>query len=131
MFESIPTYPNPYRYWDMIQKHKVSKFYTAPTAVRTLMRFETAPIKDYDLSSLQILGSVGEPINPEAWRWYFEHAGRGKCTIADTYWQTETGGHVCTNIHGMTPMKPGSCALPCYGIQFAVLDPKVSDRCCP
>ena len=122
MFESVPTYPNPYRYWDMIQKHKVTQFYTAPTAIRALMRFDTAPIADYDMSSLRVLGSVGEPINPEAWKWYDTHVGRGKCTIADTYWQTETGGHIGAPLPGLVPMKPGSCALPCPGIEFAVLD---------
>ena len=122
MFESIPTYPNPYRYWDVVQRHKLTQFYTAPTAVRALMRYPTEPIKDYDLSSLRVLGSVGEPINPEAWRWYNEHVGRGKCTIADTYWQTETGGHIATNMPGTVHQKPGSCALPYYGIQFAVVD---------
>lgn len=123
MFESIPTYPNPYRYWDVVQRYKVTQFYTAPTAIRALMRYDTAPISEYDLSSLRVLGSVGEPINPEAWRWYFEHVGRGKCSVVDTYWQTETGGHVATNLPGVMPMKPGSCALPCYGIEFTVVDP--------
>ena len=130
-FPLIPThiYPNPYRYWELVQKHKVTQFYTAPTAIRTLMRFDAKPIADYDLSSLKVLGSVGEPINPEAWRWYFEHVGRSKCTVVDTYWQTETGAHICSNIPGVTPMKPGSCTLPCYGIEFAVLDPTVSSLC--
>eukprot|EP00605_Chrysophyceae_sp_TOSAG23-4_P000654 GSChrysophyteH1.ASY1.ANO1.736.1 assembled CDS len=122
MFESIPTYPNPYRYWDVVQRHKITQFYTAPTAVRALMRYPTEPIEEYDLSSLRILGTVGEPINPEAWRWYYKHVGREKCTIADTYWQTETGGHVAVNIPGAANMKPGSCALPYYGIEFAVVD---------
>ena len=124
MFESIPTYPNPYRYWDLVQRHKVTQFYTAPTAIRALMRFDTAPISDYDLSSLRILGSVGEPINAEAWKWYYNHIGRGNCTVVDTYWQTETGGHIAVNYPGVTPMKPGSCTFPCYGIEFAILDPK-------
>lgn len=124
LFESIPTYPNPYRYWDMVQKHKITKFYTAPTAVRALMRYDTAPIDNYDLSTLQVLGSVGEPINPEAWRWYYNHVGRKRCSVVDTYWQTETGGHIATNFPGLIPMKPGSCAFPYYGIEFAVLDPQ-------
>lgn len=123
MFESIPTYPNSYRYWDVVQKYKVTQFYTAPTAIRTLMRFDTEPIKSYDLSTLRVLGTVGEPINPEAWRWYNDNVGRGNCTIVDTYWQTETGGHVASNLHGVHPMKPGSCALPYYGIDFCVVDP--------
>ena len=123
MFESVPTYPNPYRYWDLVQRHRITQFYTAPTAVRALMRFDATPIADYDLSSLRVLGSVGEPINPEAWKWYFNNIGRGNATVVDTYWQTETGAHLATNLPGATPMKPGSCALPCYGINFAVLDP--------
>ena len=123
MFESLPTYPNPYRYWDLVQTHKVTQFYTAPTAIRALMRFDAAPIADYDLSSLRVLGSVGEPINPEAWRWYYHHVGRSKCVIVDTYWQTETGCHLATNLPG-TALKPGSCGLPVYGINFAVLDPQ-------
>lgn len=123
MFESVPTYLDPYRYWDVVQKYKVTQFYTAPTAIRTLMRFDAAPIAKYDLSSLRVLGSVGEPINPEAWRWYDENVGRGACSVVDTYWQTETGSHVATNLHGAMPMKPGSCALPYYGIDFAVVDP--------
>ena len=122
MFESIPTYPNPYRYWDVVQRYKITQFYTAPTAVRALMRFDTAPIKDYDLSSLRVLGSVGEPINPEAWKWYHEHVGRGNCTVVDTYWQTETGAHIAANLPGTMSSKPGSCALPYFGIEFAVLD---------
>jgi acetyl-CoA synthetase len=124
MFESVPTYPNPYRYWDIVQKYKVTQFYTAPTAIRALMRYDTAPIASYDLSSLRVLGSVGEPINPEAWRWYFKHVGKEKCTIVDTYWQTESGAHLATNLPGAVPMKPGSCALPCYGIDFVILDSK-------
>ena len=123
MFESVPTYPNPYRYWDMVQRLKVTQFYTAPTAIRALMRYDEKPIKDYDLSSLRVLGSVGEPINPEAWRWYDENVGQGRASIVDTYWQTETGGHIATNLPGIMAMKPGSCALPYYGIEFAVLDP--------
>lgn len=86
------------------------------------MRFEAEPIKKYDLSSLRVLGSVGEPINPEAWKWYFENAGNGKCSIVDTYWQTETGGHIATNLPGAGPMKPSSCSGPFYGIQFSVLE---------
>jgi acetyl-CoA synthetase len=124
LFESVPTYPNPYRYWDMVQKHKITQFYTAPTAIRTLMRFDSEPIKAYDLSSLSVLGSVGEPINPAAWAWYNEHVGRGKCSIADTYWQTETGGHIATSLPGATGMKAGSCGFPYFGINFAVIDPK-------
>lgn len=88
------------------------------------MRFDPAPIANYDLSSLKCLGTVGEPINPEAWRWYFQHVGRNSCSVSDTYWQTETGGHLATNLPGLHPMKPGSCAVPYYGIEFAIVDPQ-------
>eukprot|EP01040_Poterioochromonas_malhamensis_P009138 gene9138-9910_t len=124
MFESVPTHPHAYRYWDLVQTHKITQFYTAPTAIRALMRHSASPIAQYDLSSLRVIGTVGEPINPEAWKWYFNNVGRGKCTLVDTYWQTETGGHVCSNFHGVTPMKPGSCTVPYYGIQFAIVDPQ-------
>eukprot|EP00535_Pseudo-nitzschia_heimii_P000054 CAMPEP_0197181700 /NCGR_PEP_ID=MMETSP1423-20130617/5905_1 /TAXON_ID=476441 /ORGANISM="Pseudo-nitzschia heimii, Strain UNC1101" /LENGTH=657 /DNA_ID=CAMNT_0042631997 /DNA_START=90 /DNA_END=2063 /DNA_ORIENTATION=+ len=124
MFESVPTYPDVGRYWDLIQRHKITQFYTAPTAIRAVMRFGDEPVKKYDLSSLRVLGSVGEPINPEAWRWYYEVVGSSKCTVVDTYWQTETGGHIITNLPGVTPMKPGSCTLPFYGIDTAVLCPQ-------
>lgn len=124
MFESTPMYPDNGRYWDMVQRHKISIFYTAPTAIRSLMRFGDDVPKKYDLSSLRILGTVGEPINPEAWRWYYQVIGNEKCDIVDTYWQTETGGHVVTNLPSITPMKPGSCTLPFYGIDAVVLDPK-------
>ena len=123
LFESTPLYPDAGRYWDMVQRHKITQFYTAPTAIRSLMRYGDEFPKKYDLSSLKILGSVGEPINPEAWRWYYENVGNSKCTVVDTYWQTETGGHIITNLPGVTPMKPGSCTLPCYGIDAVVLDP--------
>jgi len=123
MFESTPVYPDEGRYWDMIQRHKITQFYTAPTAIRLLMRYGDDPVSKYDLSSLKVLGTVGEPINPEAWRWYFETVGKSKCTIVDTYWQTETGGHIVTNLPGVTPMKPGSCTLPFFGIDAVVLDP--------
>lgn len=124
MFESTPMYPDNGRYWDMVQRHKISIFYTAPTAIRSLMRFGDDIPKKYDLSSLRILGTVGEPINPEAWRWYYEIIGNKKCAVVDTYWQTETGGHVITNLPFITPMKPGSCTLPFYGIDTVVLDPQ-------
>ena len=123
MFESTPVYPDAGRYWDMIQRHKITQFYTAPTAIRLLMRYGDGFPAKYDNSSLKVLGTVGEPINPEAWRWYYEVVGKSKCTVVDTYWQTETGGHVITNIPGITPMKPGSCTLPFYGIDAVVLDP--------
>lgn len=123
LFESIPTYPNHCRYWDLIQRHKVTQFYTAPTAIRALMRFGTEDIASFDRSSLRVLGSVGEPINPEAWKWYFEHVGDSRCTIVDTWWQTETGGHLASPLPGVTPMKPGSCTLPFYGVELALVDP--------
>jgi acetyl-CoA synthetase len=123
MFESTPTYPDEGRYWDMIQRHRITQFYTAPTAIRLLMRYGDDPVSKYDLSSLKVLGTVGEPINPEAWRWYYEVVGKSECTVVDTYWQTETGGHIITNLPGVTPMKPGSCTLPFFGIDPVVLDP--------
>lgn len=128
MFESTPLYPDCGRYWDMVQRHKLTAFYTAPTAIRSLMRYGDEPPSKYDLSSLRILGTVGEPINPEAWRWYYEVIGSSECTVVDTYWQTETGGHVVTNLPGITPMKPGSCTLPFYGIDAVVLDGKTGEE---
>ncbi|MBP7991951.1 MAG: acetate--CoA ligase, partial [Rhodocyclaceae bacterium] len=126
VFEGIPTFPNAGRFWDMIQKHKVSIFYTAPTAIRSLVKAaDTDPSvhpKKYDLSSLRLLGSVGEPINPTAWEWYYENVGGGRCPIVDTFWQTETGGHMITPMPGATPLVPGSCTLPFPGIQAAVVD---------
>jgi len=123
MFESTPVYPNEGRYWQMVERHKITQFYTAPTAIRLLMKYGDKPPSKYDLSSLKVLGSVGEPINPEAWRWYYNVVGKSKCAVVDTYWQTETGGHIITNLPGVTPMKPGSCTFPCYGIDTVVLDP--------
>jgi acyl-coenzyme A synthetase/AMP-(fatty) acid ligase len=122
MFESTPVYPDEGRYWDMVQRHKITQLYTAPTAIRLLMRYGDEAPKKYDLSSVKVLGTVGEPINPEAWRWYYEVVGNSKCTVVDTYWQTETGGHIITNLPGVTPMKPGSCTFPFYGIDAVVLD---------
>lgn len=94
MFESLPTYPNPSRYWDLVQKHKITQFYTSPTALRTLIKFGLDPVRGYDLSSLKVIGSVGEPINPEVWKWYYENVGSSRASVVDTYWQTETGGIV-------------------------------------
>jgi acetyl-CoA synthetase len=124
VFESTPVYPNAGRYWDMITRHNITQFYTAPTAIRLLMKFGDTIPSQYDITkTCRVLGTVGEPINPEAWRWYYEVIGRKKCTIVDTYWQTETGGHIITNLPGLTPMKPGSCTLPLPGIEPIVLDP--------
>merc|ERR1719159_1542652 len=123
IFESVPTYPDAGRYWDMVQRHKITQFYTAPTAIRTLMKSGPEWVKKYDLSSLRVLGSVGEPINPEAWRWYYEHVGNKNCPIVDTFWQTETGGHMMTPMPGSHTMKPGSCSLPMFGVVPKVLDP--------
>ncbi|KAJ1482322.1 hypothetical protein T484DRAFT_1804242 [Baffinella frigidus] len=122
LFEGIPTYPTPSRSWDIIDKYKVSQFYTAPTAVRSLMSFGEAPLEAASLDSLRVLGSVGEPINPEAWSWYHKHVGKERCPIVDTWWQTETGGHMITPLPGATPMKPGSASLPFFGVEPVVLD---------
>ena len=126
VFEGVPTYPDAGRFWKMIQDHKVSIFYTAPTAIRSLIKAAegtaSAHPNNYDLTSLRILGSVGEPINPAAWEWYHEHIGGGRCPIVDTFWQTETGGHMITPLPGATPLVPGSCTLPFPGIAAAVVD---------
>ncbi len=126
IFEGVPTYPNAGRFWEVVQKHKATIFYTAPTAIRALIKAsesdEAVHPKSFDLSSLRILGTVGEPINPEAWMWYYENVGNSKCPIADTFWQTETGGHVITPLPGSTPLVPGSCTLPFPGIVIDVVD---------
>mmetsp|Transcript_145053 Transcript_145053/g.267433 ORF Transcript_145053/g.267433 Transcript_145053/m.267433 type:complete len:686 (+) Transcript_145053:1-2058(+) len=122
MFESVPTYPDAGRYWDMVQRHKITQFYTAPTAIRILMKTGEAIVKKYDRSSLRILGSVGEPINPEAWRWYYDVVGDKRCPIMDTFWQTETGGIMLTPLPSLM-LKPGSCALPFFGVEPKVLHP--------
>ena len=126
IFEGVPTYPNAGRFWEMIQKHKVSVFYTAPTAIRSLIKAAEGDAKihpaRYDLTSLRILGTVGEPINPEAWMWYHRHVGGERCPIVDTWWQTETGGHMITPLPGATPTVPGSCTLPLPGIMAAIVD---------
>ena len=122
IFEGVPTYPDAGRFWKMIQDHKVTVFYTAPTAIRSLIKAGGDLPKKYDLKSLRILGSVGEPINPEAWMWYHETVGGGRCPIMDTWWQTETGGHMITPLPGATPLKPGSCTLPLPGIIVDIVD---------
>ena len=131
VFEGVPTYPDAGRFWKMIQDHKVTVFYTAPTAIRSLIKAAEANDKvhpkAYDLSSLRILGSVGEPINPAAWEWYHANVGGGRCPIVDTWWQTETGGHMITPLPGATPLVPGSCTLPFPGITAAIVDETGND----
>jgi acetyl-CoA synthetase len=122
VFEGVPTYPDAGRFWKMIQDHKVSVFYTAPTAIRSLIKAGGDQPKKYDLGSLRILGTVGEPINPEAWMWYYETVGESRCPIVDTWWQTETGGHMITPLPGATPLKPGSCTLPLPGVFADIVD---------
>lgn len=122
MFEGIPTYPDPSRFWEVIDKHKVNIFYTAPTAIRSLQASGTEYVKGHDLSSLRILGSVGEPINEEAWAWFNEHVGKGKCPIVDTWWQTETGGILISPLAGITPLKPSYATLPLPGVQPILVD---------
>jgi len=122
MFEGVPTYPDAGRFWEVVDKHKVTQFYTAPTAIRALMAHgEEIPAK-YDLSSIKVLGSVGEPINPEAWRWYHKNIGHEKCPIVDTWWQTETGGILITPLPGCTPLKPGSATFPFFGVKPIVIE---------
>ncbi len=131
IFEGIPTYPNAGRFWQMIERHKVSIFYTAPTAIRSLIKAAEADEKVHpdrsNLSSLRILGSVGEPINPEAWMWYYKNIGGERCPVVDTFWQTETGGHMITPLPGATPLVPGSCTLPLPGIMAAIVDEAGND----
>ncbi|MDE0590046.1 acetate--CoA ligase [Halocynthiibacter sp. C4] len=122
MFEGVPTYPDAGRFWAVCEKHKVNQFYTAPTAIRALMAHGSEPVEKYDLSSLKLLGTVGEPINPEAWNWYNDVVGKGTCPIVDTWWQTETGGHLLTPLPGATATKPGSATLPFFGVEPVVLD---------
>ena len=122
MFEGVPTYPDAGRFWEVCAKHKVNQFYTAPTAIRALMGQGTEWVEKHDLSSLKLLGSVGEPINPEAWNWYNTHVGKGRCPIVDTFWQTETGGHMITSLPGAIPNKPGSATKPFFGVQPEILD---------
>ncbi len=122
MFEGIPTYPDAGRFWDVVDKYKVNQFYTAPTAIRAIMREGDDPVTKRDLSSLRLLGTVGEPINPEAWMWYHRVVGKEKCPIVDTWWQTETGGILITPLPGATPTKPGSATLPFFGVKPVILD---------
>jgi len=123
MFEGVPTYPDAGRFWAVCEKHKVNQFYTAPTALRALMGQGDSFVEKYDLSDLKVLGTVGEPINPEAWTWYYNVVGKGNVPIVDTWWQTETGGHLMTPLPGATNLKPGSAQQPFFGIKPLVLDP--------
>ncbi|XP_056598714.1 acyl-CoA synthetase short chain family member 2 like isoform X1 [Triplophysa dalaica] len=122
LFEGVPVYPHVGRFWEIIEKYGVSKFYTAPTAIRLLMKYGREPLQRYDLSSLRVLGTVGEPINPEAWLWYHDVVGQQRCPVIDTFWQTETGGHVLTPLPAATPLKPGSATFPFFGVQPAILN---------
>jgi acetyl-CoA synthetase len=122
VFEGVPTYPDAGRFWKLIQDHKVTVFYTAPTAIRSLIKAGGELPRKYDLKSLRILGTVGEPINPEAWMWYYETVGDKRCPVVDTWWQTETGGHMITPLPGVTALKPGSCTLPLPGVMAAIVD---------
>ena len=134
MFEGVPTWPDAGRFWEVCAKHKVTQFYTAPTALRALMAHGNGPVQKHDLSSLKLLGTVGEPINPEAWNWYNDVIGGGRCPIVDTWWQTETGGHLLTPLPGAIATKPGSATLPFFGVQPVVLDPttgaEITDTAC-
>ncbi len=127
MFEGVPTYPDAGRFWAVCEKHKVNQFYTAPTAIRALMAQGTGWVEKYDLSSLKLLGSVGEPINPEAWNWYNTHVGKGTRPIVDTFWQTETGGHMLTPLPGAIATKPGSATVPFFGVTPVILDPATAE----
>jgi acetyl-CoA synthetase len=122
IFEGVPTYPDAGRFWKMCQDHGVTIFYTAPTAIRSLIKAGADQPAKYDLSKLRVLGTVGEPINPEAWMWYYTVVGQSRCPIVDTFWQTETGGHMITPLPGATPLVPGSCTLPLPGIMAAIVD---------
>jgi acetyl-CoA synthetase len=122
MFEGVPNYPDPSRFWQVVDKHDVGIFYTAPTAIRALMREGEEWIRRTSRRSLRILGTVGEPINPEAWLWYYDHVGEQRCPIVDTWWQTETGGILITPIPGATPLKPGSATRPFFGVEPVILD---------
>ena len=124
MFEGVPTFPDAGRFWAVCEKHRVNQFYTAPTAIRALMGRGDEHVEKHDLSSLRLLGTVGEPINPEAWMWYHRVVGGGRCPIVDTWWQTETGGHLLTPLPGAIPTKPGSATLPFFGVRPVVLDPQ-------
>ena len=124
IFESTPVYPTASRYWDFVDKWKATHLYTAPTAIRLLRRMGEDHVKNHDLSSLRVLGTVGEPINPEAWHWYNDFAGKNQCAIVDTYWMTETGSHAVAPLPGAIPTKPGSATFPCFGFDLEIIDPQ-------
>ena len=128
MFEGVPTYPDAGRPWKMVEEYKINQFYTAPTAIRVLHKMGEAEPAKYDLSSLKVLGTVGEPIDPPAWKWYYEEVGNSKCAIVDTYWQTETGGHIISPLPGATPIKPGCATFPLPGIIAEILDPATGEK---
>lgn len=128
MFEGVPTYPDAGRAWKIVEKYKINQFYTAPTAIRVLHKMGEDEPKKYDLSSLKVLGTVGEPIDPPAWKWYYEVVGNSKCSIVDTYWQTETGGHIVSPLSGATPIKPACATLPVPGIMAEILDPQTGEK---
>ena len=127
MFESIPTYPDAGRYWDMVERHQINQFYTAPTAIRAIARMGDSFVNKYNRSSLRVLGSVGEPINPESWNWYYKVVGQEQCNIVDTWWQTETGGIMITPLPGATATKPGSATFPFFGVEPVILDDKSNE----
>ena len=124
MFEGIPNYPDWSRFWDVVDKHQVNIFYTAPTAIRAIMRQGEGPVRKASRKSIKLLGTVGEPINPEVWLWYHNVVGEGRCPIVDTWWQTETGGILITPLPGATAPKPGSATRPFFGVQPAIITPE-------
>ena len=126
IYDGAPTYPAGDRFWNIIDENKVTVFYTAPTAIRTLMKLGDQLPKKHDLSSLRLLGTVGEPINPEAWMWYYKNIGQGQCPIVDTWWQTETGANMIAPIPGVTETIPGTCTKPLPGIKAEIVDEKIS-----
>lgn len=130
IFESTPVYPTPSRYWDVVDQHQITHLYTAPTAIRLLRRLGEEHVRSHSLKSLRVIGSVGEPINPEAWHWYQQEVGRGECAVVDTYWQTETGSIVITPIPGAVPTKPGSATFPFWGIEPVILECVLLFPCC-
>ncbi|HAD20857.1 MAG TPA: acetyl-coenzyme A synthetase, partial [Opitutae bacterium] len=126
-FEGVPTYPDAARFWQVVDKHKVTQFYTAPTAIRALMQQGDSFVEGTSRDSLRLLGTVGEPINPEAWRWYHRNAGKERCPIVDTWWQTETGGVLISPLPGATPLKPGSATFPFFGVKPVILEPQTGE----